>query len=53
MAADNGVDETGGGISTGYALAKFLSVQASYGRRFNTGDRKDLDMFRVKLALVF
>ncbi len=50
---DNSIDETGGGVSAGYALAKFLSVQASYGRRFNTGDQKDLDMFRVKLALVF
>lgn len=50
---DNTINDTGGGISAGYALAKFLSVQASYGRRFNTGDQKDLNMFRVKMALVF
>ncbi len=47
---DNRIDETGGGISAGYALARFLSVQASYGRRFSTGEQKDLDMVRAKLG---
>jgi hypothetical protein len=50
---DNEISDTGGGVSAGYALAKFLSVQASYGARFTTGDQKSLHMFRMKLALMF
>jgi hypothetical protein len=50
---DNHINETGAGVSAGYAIAKFLSVQASYARRLKTGDQRDLHMVRVKLALVF
>lgn len=50
---DNNISETGAGVSGGYALAKFLSVQASYGARLNSGDQRSLHMFRVKMALVF
>lgn len=50
---DNAQDVLGGGVSFGYAIAKFLSIQASYGNVLSEADGTELEMVRVKLALMF
>lgn len=49
----NAQDVLGGGVSLGYAFTKFLSMQASYGEVLTESDGTELEMFRVKLALMF
>ncbi len=50
---DNVINQVGGGVSAGYTLSSVVSVQATYGRRLNSGDNKDLQMLRVKVVVVF
>ena len=50
---DNTQDVLGGGISIGYSFYPALSMQASYGQVLSEKDGSDLDMVRVKLALMF
>jgi hypothetical protein len=50
---DNKQDVLGGGVSMGYAFTRFFSMQATYGTVLNESDGSDLDMIRVKLALLF
>lgn len=53
VADDNAQDVLGGGVSFGYSLTKFLSMQASYGDVLTESDGTELEMIRVKLALMF
>ena len=50
---DNTQDVLGGGVSIGYSFHPAISMQASYGQVLSEKDGSDLDMVRVKLALMF
>ena len=50
---ENTQDVLGGGISIGYSFHPAISMQASYGQVLSEKDGSDLDMVRVKLALMF
>jgi hypothetical protein len=49
----NAQDVLGGGVSLGYSFTKFLSMQATYGNVLTENDGTELEMVRVKLALMF
>jgi hypothetical protein len=53
VADDNAQDVLGGGVSFGYSFTRFLSMQASYGNVLTESDGTELEMVRVKLALMF
>jgi hypothetical protein len=53
IADDNAQDVLGGGVSVGYSITKFLSLQASYGNVLTESDGTELEMIRIKLALMF
>ncbi len=50
---DNVINQVGGGFSVGFALSSAVSVQGTYGRRFTSGENKELQMLRLKVAYVF
>lgn len=50
---NNKQDVLGGGVSVGYSLTRFLSLQATYGNVLTENDGSELEMLRVKLALAF
>ena len=50
---ENTQDVLGGGISIGYSFHPAISMQASCGQVLSEKDGSDLDMVRVKLALMF
>jgi hypothetical protein len=52
--ADDNQDKTlGGGLSIGYAFTGMLSMQGSYGQVLNEGDGGELEMVRLKMAVMF
>lgn len=53
IADDNAQDVLGGGVSVGYSFTRFLAMQASYGNVLTESDGAELEMIRVKLALMF